>query len=61
MLTKDIPPWDEAEWNHQMALRRERPCTCHLDDDPPKPCPKKYALEECRKAAASSGGSDAHR
>jgi hypothetical protein len=28
-----------------------RPCTCHPDDNPPVPCPKKYALGECRKAA----------
>jgi hypothetical protein len=28
-----------------------RPCTCHPDDNPPKPCPRKYALSECRKAA----------
>lgn len=30
----------------------ERPCTCHPDDNPPRPCPRKYALSECRKAAA---------
>lgn len=34
----------------------ERPCTCHPDDNPPRPCPRKYALSECRKAAAKSGG-----
>ncbi|MGE5523422.1 MAG: Lar family restriction alleviation protein [Rhodospirillaceae bacterium] len=28
-----------------------RPCTCHPDDNPPAPCPRKYALSECRKAA----------
>lgn len=27
-----------------------RPCTCHPDDDPPNPCPRKYALDECRLA-----------
>ncbi len=31
---------------------QERPCTCHPDDNPPVPCPKKYALIECRRAAA---------
>jgi hypothetical protein len=31
---------------------QERPCTCHPDDNPPRPCPQKFALEECRKAAA---------
>ena len=30
---------------------RVRPCTCHHDDDPPRPCPRKYALSECRHAA----------
>ena len=29
-----------------------RQCTCHPDDLPPVPCPKKYALRECRLAAA---------
>ncbi len=28
----------------------DRPCTCHPDDDPPKPCAKRYALTECREA-----------
>lgn len=31
----------------------ERPCTCHPDDNPPRPCPRKYALTECRKAAGN--------
>lgn len=30
-----------------------RPCTCHPDDNPPVPCPRKYALTECRKAAGT--------
>jgi hypothetical protein len=30
---------------------RPRPCTCHPDDNPPRPCPQKYALTECRMAA----------
>lgn len=25
-----------------------RPCTCHPDDNPPSPCPRKFALAECR-------------
>ena len=29
----------------------DRPCTCHPDDNPPVPCPQKYALSECRAAA----------
>lgn len=28
-----------------------RKCTCHPDDRPPVPCPRKYALTECRIAA----------
>lgn len=31
-----------------------KPCTCHPDDNPPVPCPQKYALNECRAAAAPS-------
>lgn len=30
--------------------RDPRPCTCHPDDNPPVPCPRKYALSECRAA-----------
>lgn len=30
------------------------PCTCHPDDNPPRPCPQKYAYSEC--AAAAQGG-----
>lgn len=26
-------------------------CTCHPDDNPPRPCPQKYALSDCRSAA----------
>lgn len=29
-----------------------RTCTCPPDDSPPVPCPRKYALTECRTAAA---------
>ena len=29
-----------------------RPCTCHPDDNPPVPCPRMYALQDCRRAAA---------
>lgn len=28
-----------------------RTCTCHPDDNPPSPCPRKFALTECRVAA----------
>ena len=27
-----------------------RPCTCHPDDNPPRPCAQRYALSECRAA-----------
>lgn len=33
------------------AVDAHRPCTCHPDDNPPSPCPRKYALSECRAAA----------
>lgn len=35
---------------------QKRPCTCHPDDNPPVPCPGKYALSECRAAASVVGG-----
>jgi len=28
----------------------DRPCTCHPNDNPPRPCPKKYAYTDCLKA-----------
>lgn len=28
-----------------------RTCTCHPDDNPPRPCAQQYALDECRKAS----------
>jgi hypothetical protein len=31
---------------------RAQPCTCHPDDNPPNPCARKYALNECRRADA---------
>ncbi|QMV32325.1 hypothetical protein T2_00008 [Ralstonia phage Elie] len=34
-----------------VAETGERPCTCHPDDNPPKPCAKQYAYDECVKAA----------
>jgi hypothetical protein len=27
------------------------PCTCHEEDRPAGPCPRKYAASECRAAA----------
>lgn len=37
---------------HQHSIET-RPCTCHPDDNPPRPCPQRYALSECRAAADS--------
>jgi len=30
----------------------EKICTCHPDDKPPIPCAQKFALKDCRLAAA---------
>jgi hypothetical protein len=40
--------------NHEtlQALLDNRPCTCHPDDNPPRPCARRYSLTECREAAA---------
>lgn len=48
-----LPDYDE----HPAIQRADdaldlRPCTCHPDDSPPVPCARKYALSECRAAAA---------
>lgn len=32
------------------ARMRDIICTCHPDDNPPRPCARKYALNECRKS-----------
>ena len=34
-----------------------RPCTCHPDDNPPVPCEKRYALNECNVASNRRGRS----
>ena len=44
--------------NMVSGLVRERPCTCHPDDNPPKPCPKRYALSDCRAAAKTNTAPD---
>lgn len=33
------------------AKADSRVCTCHPTDNPPSPCPRKFALTECRIAA----------
>lgn len=37
--------------NTAQANNDPRRCTCHPDDDPPRPCAEKYALHECQVAA----------
>lgn len=32
---------------------RDPKCTCHPDDKPPLPCPRKYALTDCRNEATA--------
>jgi hypothetical protein len=44
----------ERDWLRKRLAALEqkaKPCTCHPDDNPPRPCPQKYALTECRQAA----------
>lgn len=38
--------------NEDQAVNNPDPrkCTCHPDDKPPVPCPRKYALTDCRVA-----------
>lgn len=36
--------------NEQTATENQRRCTCHPDDQPPQPCPQKFALTHCRAA-----------
>mgnify|MGYP000665046219 CR=1 FL=1 len=43
------------------ATPSERSCTCHPDDDPPVPCPRKYALLDCLIAAARRAGAEEMR
>jgi hypothetical protein len=44
-----------AKWSAMLAASPSPPpvsakCTCHPDDNPPRPCPQKFALSECRRA-----------
>lgn len=32
------------------AVEDTRTCHCHPDDNPPVPCPRKFALNTCRHA-----------
>lgn len=61
----DRNDWFRAEEGEKMRAHPEwrdtpppgkdavKPCTCHPSDNPPVPCPQKYALRECREAAAA--------
>lgn len=49
---------DDGELVHPaapVAQQDARACTCHPDDNPPVPCPRRYALSECRAAVAQQG------
>lgn len=49
---EDVAAHDKAMNTLRAALAADsRICTCHPDDNPPKPCQRKYALSECREAA----------
>ena len=41
----------ERRMNNDHESSMQRACTCHPDDNPPVPCPQKFALSECRAAA----------
>lgn len=41
---------DNLWYGQQQAKTETRTCTCHPDDQPPVPCPQKYALTHCRAA-----------
>ena len=44
-------PKNKKILDQAFAALDNRPCTCHPDDNPPRPCPQKYALSECIRAA----------
>jgi hypothetical protein len=39
-----------GESQSEKQTLQTRRCTCHPDDNPPDPCPEKYALSDCRAA-----------
>lgn len=41
-----------AAYEHlKVDAEMKQPCTCHPDDNPPRPCPQRYAYSECVAAA----------
>lgn len=51
----------EAVTGRPFGVPDTRTCTCHPDDNPPKPCPRKFALSECRAAAGVKTGGEAQQ
>ena len=43
---------------HAAEAAQARACTCHPDDNPPTPCPQKFAYSECVKAAQAQASND---
>lgn len=50
-----LPLLGQLNFSWQANMPWKRPCTCHPDDNPPRPCPQKFALSECRKHVSPSG------
>lgn len=38
-----------------------RQCTCHPGDNPPRPCPRRFALSECREHSKQPTAEDIDR
>lgn len=49
-------PEQEAAFKAEYQAEPPLNCTCHPDDNPPKPCPRKHAYSECVAAARNLGG-----
>lgn len=43
--------WPEDDLANSGSGGQVPACTCHPDDKPPVPCARRYALDECRRAA----------
>jgi dATP/dGTP diphosphohydrolase len=61
----DKPAGDAAEYSNKAVAAlvaspgAQHPCTCHPDDNPPVPCPRRYAYGECVEAALTQAVVDA--
>jgi hypothetical protein len=49
-----VDSWDGHRCKCRHDNEAKRMCTCHPDDNPPRPCAERYALSECRAAADKS-------